>query len=123
RRVDLPERQRLTPAEVGVVVTFEVISMARLSLEQAQQRHRYGHTAMYTLDVYIEAIAGAGVRCLLCIPSQADVLAVVSLPVVYTQHCRFSTERDNAVARRTGLVISESTLLEGEEELWSEQSC
>ena len=37
RGVDLAERQRPAPAEVGVIVALEVISVARLSLEQAKE--------------------------------------------------------------------------------------
>jgi hypothetical protein len=43
RRIHLPERQRLPPAEEHVVVALEVIAMARLTLKQAQQCQRNAH--------------------------------------------------------------------------------
>src|SRR5215469_16189798 len=59
-RVHLPERQRLAPAEVGVVVTFQLVAMARLAFEQAQQGQWYAHgttiNSEYTLSQYTERI-------------------------------------------------------------------
>jgi hypothetical protein len=42
-RVYLAERERLAPAEVRVVVALEVVTVARLPLEQAQESERNGH--------------------------------------------------------------------------------
>jgi len=51
--VDLPERERLAPPEELVIVTLQVIAMARLSLEQAKQSQRNAHGpgihSVYTL--------------------------------------------------------------------------
>src|SRR5690348_1166981 len=55
--VDLAERQRLVAAEELVVVALELVTVAGLALEQAEQRQRNTHANRYTLSVYVEQIA------------------------------------------------------------------
>ena len=58
RRVDLPERQLLAPAEVGVVVALEVIAVARLPFKQPEQGQGDAHPPEYTLSVYSAQVLG-----------------------------------------------------------------
>src|SRR5664279_934413 len=44
RRVDLPERQWLAPAEEFVVVALEVVAVARFAFEQAEEGQWHRHT-------------------------------------------------------------------------------
>src|SRR4029077_3237650 len=64
--VHLPERQRFVPAEVGVVITFQVVTVARLAFEQAQQGQWYAHAATinseYTLSQYIQCLCLLALR-------------------------------------------------------------
>src|SRR4051794_37450590 len=54
--VDLPERQRLVVAEQDVVLPFQLVPMAWLRLEQAEQCRRDGHEPNNTLSVYVHGI-------------------------------------------------------------------
>jgi len=53
RGVELPERERLAPAEQRVVVALEVVAVAGLALEEAEQGQRDAHAGIYTLGVYL----------------------------------------------------------------------
>src|SRR3954451_9526009 len=56
RGIHLPERQRLAPPEEDVVVALEVIAVAGLAFEQAEQRQRNTHNRVCTLSVYSPSI-------------------------------------------------------------------
>lgn len=50
--VDLAKRQRPAAAEVGVVVTLQVVAVARFTIEEPEEGHRDAHILEYTLNVY-----------------------------------------------------------------------
>ena len=52
-RVHLPVRQRLAASEVLVVIALEVITVARLTVQQAEKGERDCHAAHYTSRVYV----------------------------------------------------------------------
>src|SRR6185437_5779581 len=56
RRVDLSEREWLAAAEERVVVALEVVAVARLALEQAQQGQGNRHALDNTLSVYAAVV-------------------------------------------------------------------
>src|SRR5512133_3472930 len=62
--VDLTEGEGPTPAEVGVVVALEVVAVAGLPLQQAEEGKGNAHERKTTLRVYFQSIAtepdGAG---------------------------------------------------------------
>src|ERR1700733_14379652 len=54
--VHLPEGKRSAPGEVGVVVTLEVVAVARFAIEEPEEGHGNAHTREHTLSVYCDAI-------------------------------------------------------------------
>ena len=58
RGVHLPERESLATAEVGVVVTLQLVTVARLPLQQTQKGNRHTHT----LREYTECIEPSSPR-------------------------------------------------------------
>src|SRR6266498_1787706 len=57
--VDLTEREGPAPAEVGVVVALEVVAVAGLPLQQAEEGQGNVHGPKTTLKVYSQSIADA----------------------------------------------------------------
>ena len=55
RGVDLAERERLAPPEIAVVIALQVVAVAGLSIEQAEEGKGDTHNCEHTLSVYTRA--------------------------------------------------------------------
>src|SRR5262249_7821308 len=55
--VHLAKGQLAPAAEVGVVVALQLVAVARLAFEEAEEGHGNTHTCEHTLSVYVQSIA------------------------------------------------------------------